>query len=221
MRIGTKLAIGYSAIGFTVVAASICAVTSTEQQLTALGRAPSELLSETTRLSALSESAIEESYAYVVSNEPGERDSSESKAAEFGRRLRALPNVASDSKGSFSRLLKAERAFTGARHVLFADFDRSKSVSRSAYEQYEEAIDELTSAMNEVIEAQTRAVKGAQKRALTMIRTSTAIIVGIAVLALALSLVVAVILGRHITRPLSQLRDAAVAFGAGFDVDVT
>jgi|HubBroStandDraft_1064217.scaffolds.fasta_scaffold17151_3 signal transduction histidine kinase/CheY-like chemotaxis protein len=215
LRLQTKLIASYVVLGTLVTALSLVGGHLVQAQGARERLQRSEILRATWELGALVNSAAEESFSFVLMGDPEEEKRATSKldaARTSGRDLSSTEALTPDERATLDMVAAGTERLRHAAAGVFDDYRRDGVVSAARYAGYEAEIDGLTDRL-----AQVRALAHAEnaRSAARIRRLCDELTMLIGVVSVGLAAAIGIVLSRRATRPLLELRDAALAFGAG------
>jgi signal transduction histidine kinase/CheY-like chemotaxis protein len=215
LRLRTKLIASYVALGTLVTALSLVGGHLVQAQGARERLQRSEILRATWELGALTNSASEESFSFVLMGEPEEEKRATSKldaARTAARDLSSTEALTPDERATLDMVAAGTQRLRDAAAGVFGDYRRDGVVSAARYAAYEVEIDGLTDRLAEV---RTLAHAENTRSAARIRRLGDELTMLIGLVSIGLAALMGSILSRRATRPLLKLRDAALAFGAG------
>jgi two-component system, sensor histidine kinase and response regulator len=211
----TKLAASYIALGVCIVLLTLAAGTHVERQAEHRRANRFDVLDRIEKLWALTASASEEGYSYIISGEAEEAEKCLGKidAAISGiDALCARDELAPAERDAAASALVALRSLRELAAGVFERFAVVHAFPAEDYHAYDRAIDvaaDQVSRLDDVASAQT-AKDAAMDRAT---RDRLTLLIGL--VAVLIAIVAGIGFGRRLARPLIALREAALALRAG------
>jgi two-component system chemotaxis sensor kinase CheA len=210
-----KLTLSYLLVGIAVTVLNLYATDRTEQAAARVRNARTESLQHAQQLLSVANSAFEESFAYVLSGEPAEKESCLGKMLMLAVQHKALmqrPDLGAE---------ELAQATTADLHIhdvlehtreLFREYETRGSVRPEMFVAYERSIDALSESAKELL--RVIAAKAANDDRMTR-RATTLTIFKIGSVAVFATGLLGMLFGRSVTKPLQSLGAAATAFGKG------
>ena len=208
--VGTLVLFGASFTILTLLAAQVVRLTLDRGQAR-----QTMVVREAQEIMALTSTAAEESFSYVILAEPSEKRQAIEKLAAAHDRAVALasqPDMSPERRQALTRVFGALEQQRLAAEAMFASFDSTHEVSRDHYDAFERCIDESSALIRSLDET----IIDDQQHALASVRGRYASsMLGVGLAAMVLAIVVGRLVGRRIARPLVELREAVTAYGEG------
>ncbi len=217
LSINAKLTISYAAIGSTIVLACAVAVLSLRTKVTEFSDFHVPVLHAIQDLETRAYAATEESFSYLVSGDPSQKQQFNDKVAEFDKQLASFYSTARldrpagiEERGLYEKIVASHRSRLGYAKELFREYEQTGTAHRS-FAAYESAVDDLSAALHASVELERRELASAHRLALGALWTSERLIGAIGLAALILSIVI----GRTIGTPIvKRIRDLAATAAA-------
>src|SRR5580700_4168479 len=215
LRLQTKLIASYVALGTLVTVLSLFGGRLIQAQGARHRLQGIEMLRATWELGAFVNSASEEAFSFVLTGELQEEEKAISKldaAHMVARNLSFDGEMTPEERSSLDQVAAGADRLRQAATGIFDDYRRDRAVSAASYGAYEAEIDGLTDRLAELrgIALAENARSAARAR-----RISDELTVLIGMLSVGIAAAIGSVLSRRAARPLLELRDAVIAFGAG------
>jgi signal transduction histidine kinase len=205
----------YVALGVALTLAALAAGRYARLRVDALHERHTAVLRTVEEVAALAGSAAEEGFSFVLAGDPEERELATGRLAQAEAVVHQLENTGTLSVTESAALDRVRLALARRRQAaagMFDSFSRHHAVARADYEAYDQAIDATVDAI--ALLRQDVLDEGAREQ-LSAQRTSDLLTLAAGLAALAGAVVGGGIVSSRITKPLLELRNAAVAFGSG------
>src|ERR1700694_186507 len=131
MKIQVRLTASYAVIGVSSAAASFAAVKQIESTQTRVGQFQSDRLDTVEKLDVIANGSFEESFAYVLSGESGEKELFHGRATGIGRTLGGFtelqgPGGSQESRALVQQIASAHAELMGLAEKMFEGRERNR-----------------------------------------------------------------------------------------------
>ncbi len=215
LGIRAKLIMSYLAVGLALAALNVVATHWVQERTAKAATARTVTLSAAEGFLGDVGSAFEEGFGYLLSADGAEREACLAKLATLDRGIGALlqrSDMDDDRRVPLQALRETTELAAESARQMFDDYESDHKVHDPSYKAYEASMDNASARVRLVIASM-------QQRGLddehTAHRRTRYVILGIAVAATLLAVLVGGAFGHRLTRPLIDLRDAAVSLGHG------
>ncbi len=228
MTIGQKLIAGCLAIGLSISLASVLSVSPLTAGLDAVGQFHAPALQQIQHMHAESKDAIQESFAYIVSGEAIEKQEFLTWAKRFDAEAQRFWRIArfdaleeATERTLFERIVVKQKTLVENANVMFEEYDIGGSVRQATFHAYEDTIDTFASVIRELVSIEKHDAEEAQQFAVGLLKRAKWQLYVIGILAIVITSGIGYGFSRTITRPIKDLKDAAITIGQGnFDLRV-
>ena len=203
MKVGTRIISGFVVLGIFIIVTSYIGVQPIEKKLKEIGGFHSAALFSIQSLNSALTGAVEESFAYVVSGDIHEKEEFLQWAEHFNQTAKEFHQLArldrpgeEEEKALFEKVVSEQSVLVKHAKTMFEEYEGTGAVSSKIFQQYEEAIDGVTTTLNKFVGIEKAEVEHSHQVALDIIQRSQETIYGVALT----SLILAVGLGIFISR---------------------
>jgi signal transduction histidine kinase/CheY-like chemotaxis protein len=212
MKVGTRITLGFVVLGIFIITAIFLSARPLENDLKGIGGFRSEGLYSIQLLNSKLNGAVEESFAYVVSGDTHEKEEFLKWAEHFKQNPKEFFPIAEQTIGElgdtrekeervlYEKITSGHIVLVKQAKIMFEEYEETGTVSNQVFQQYEESIDFITTALNKAVEIQKEEMEHLHRTALDKINRSEKIIYGVAFI----SLVLAIGLGFIVSKVISQ-----------------
>ena len=222
MKVGTRIISGFVVLGIFIIVTSYIGVQPIEKKLKEIGGFHSAALFSIQSLNSALTGAVEESFAYVVSGDIHEKEEFLQWAEHFNQTAKEFHQLArldrpggEEEKALFEKVVSEQSVLVKHAKTMFEEYEGTGAVSSKIFQQYEEAIDGVTTTLNKFVGIEKAEVEHSHQVALDIIQRSQETIYGVALTSLILAVGLGIFISRTISRPLLKLQQAATSIGRG------
>ena len=222
MKVGTRIISGFVVLGIFIIVTSYIGVQPIEKKLKEIGGFHSAALFSIQSLNSALTGAVEESFAYVVSGDIHEKEEFLQWAEHFNQTAKEFHQLArldrpaeGEEKALFEKVVSEQSVLVKHAKTMFEEYEGTGAVSSKIFQQYEEAIDGVTTTLNKFVGIEKAEVEHSHQVALDIIQRSQETIYGVALTSLILAVGLGIFISRTISRPLLKLQQAATSIGRG------
>lgn len=212
MKIGIRIILGFAVLGVFMVIANFLSVRPLENDLREVGGLRAQGLYSMQLLNTKLNGAVQESFAYVVSGDTHEKEEFLSWAEHFKQNQKKFFPIAEQTIGAlgetreeeervlYDKIISGHIVLVKQAKIMFEEYETTGTVSSQVFQQYEESIDLVTTALNKAVGIQKEEMEHLHRTALDRINRSEKIIYEVAFI----SLVLAIGLGFIVSKVISQ-----------------
>jgi len=212
MKISRRITLSFLVFGIIIYAISLIGVKVIKPRLEEMGNFNDRYLYPIQTMESKLVGAVEESFAYVVSGETGEKEEFLEWAEEFPEASKPVYEILKSEAGSgkekiiFSRIISKQKLLVKTAGEMFAEYERGGEVSSEIFHEYENYIDDLTTDFALLVKVEKTAMKESHALTLATINNSLNWIYGIGILALIFSLGMGSFISRSIVNSIKKLQ---------------
>lgn len=212
MKIGIRIILGFAVLGVFMVIANFLSVRPLENDLREVGGFRSQGLYSMQFLNTKLNGAVQESFAYVVSGDPHEKEEFLNWAEHFKQNQKKFFPIAEQTISAlgetreeeesvlYDKIISGHIALVKQAKIMFEEYETTGTVSSQVFQQYEESIDLVTTVLNKAVGIQKEEMEYLHRTALERINRSEKTIYEVAFI----SLVLAIGLGFIVSKVISQ-----------------
>jgi signal transduction histidine kinase len=227
MKISTRIILSFVTLGVFIIIASVLGVWPIETHFKKPGGFRSDALYSIQALNSKLNEAVEESFAYVVSGDSHEKEEFLQWAESFQQNpekhfsfteeiIKELGETREEEeKTLYNKIISQQSVLVKHAKTMFTEYEQNGSVSSQTFQQYEEAIDLVTTALDKAVAIQKEEVEHLHTIALNAIDHYKKLIYGIAFISIILAAGLGYIVSKTISTPLQKLQQALAAVGKG------
>lgn len=222
MKVGTRITLSFVVLGIFIITAIFLSIRPLENDLRGIGGFRSEGLYSLQSLSTKLNGAVEESFAYVVSGDTEEKEEFLIWAEHFKQNQKNFFPIAEqtidalgeareeEERALYDKIIAGNIVLVKNAKIMFEEYEKTGTVSSQVFQQYEENIDFVTTALNKALEIQKEEMEHLHRTALDRINRYEKTIYAIAFISLFLSIGLGVSLSKTITKDGMELANKAL-----------
>lgn len=212
MQTGTRITLSFAVLSIFIITAIFLIIRPLENDLKEIGGFRSEGLHSIQSLHTKFNAAVEESFAYVVSGDTHEKEEFLQWEAHFKQNPKKFFPIAEDTIDAlgedreeeervlYEKIITEHIVLIKHAKTMFEEYEKTGAVSRQVFQQYEESVDFVTTALNKAVEIQKEEMEYLHQTALEKINRYEKTIYAIAFISLFLSVGLGVSLSKAIAR---------------------
>ncbi len=222
MKVGTRITLSFAVLSIFIITAIFLSVRPLENELKEIGGFRSEGLHSIQSLHTKFKAAVEESFAYVVSGDTHEKEEFlqwEEHFIQNPERFFPIAEQTINALGEFreeeervlyEKIIAEHIVLVKQAKTMFEEYEKTGTVSSQVFQQYEESVDFVTTALNKAIEIQKEEMEYLHRTALERISRYEKTIYAIAFISLFLSIGLGVSLSKAIAKNELELANKAL-----------
>ena len=179
MRINRRIVLSFTALGAGVSMACFVALIPTRSRVTSAGDVHAPALHAIQGIEAGVRSAVEESFAYLVSGQEVGREEFQHWADGFDEQAERFAVMAhldrpeeQQEAALFERIRQEQRRLVERASVMFSEYAATGSVRQTTFTAYEASIDSLASDIEEFVVIERAEIDQAHGLAMTTLRSA-------------------------------------------------
>lgn len=224
MKVGTRITLSFAVLGIFIITVIFLSVRPLENDLSGFR---SESLASLQSLNTKFNGAVEESFAYVVSDDIHEKEEFLQWTEDFKQNQKkffplAEPTI--DALGEFreeeervlyDKIISEHIVLVKYAKIMFEEYEKTGTVSSQVFQQYEEKIDLITAALSKAVAIEKEEMEHLHRTAVSRINRYEKTIYGIAFISLFLSIGLGVSLSKIIAKDGVELANKALQIEIG------
>jgi hypothetical protein len=222
MKVGTRITISFVVLSILIITAIFLTIRPLENDLRDLGGFRSEGLHAIQSQNSKLNAAVEESFAYVVSGDTHEKEEFLNWAENFKQNANKLfPNdeqtineLGEDREEKervlYDKIISRQIFLVKQAKIMFEEYEKTGTVSSLAFQQYEDSVDFISSALNRAVEIEKEEMEYLHRTALEKINRYEQTIYAIAFISLFLSLGLGVSISKAFAKNKLELTNKAL-----------
>ncbi len=227
MKISHKLILALLGVCLPLALASVVVTFFIHRQIRELGSFHTASLYVIQSIRSEAMGAVEESFAYIVSGDPKEKQLFFEWAGGFAGRMGDFERIAKPEppnetvEREFKRkILSGQKSMVERAVAMFREQESRGKMSAAAFNGYEEAVNQLRADIDGLIRHEKHEVDATQEKAVRLIRYSESAILFLAAGSAMLAILAGIFVSRTISRPISKLKAATGQIARGdFEVE--
>jgi signal transduction histidine kinase len=222
MKVGTRITLSFVVLGVFIITAIFLSIRPLENNLRDLGGFRSEGLNTIQSLNTKLNAAVEESFAYVVSGDTHEKEEFLQWAEHFKQNpekffpgdeevIEALGDTREEKERVlYDKIISRHIVLVKQAKIMFEEYEKTGTVSSQAFQQYEESVDFISTALNKAVAIEKEEMEYLHRTALERISRYEKTIYAIAFISLFLSLGLGVTVSKAIAKNELELSNKAL-----------
>lgn len=214
MKIGTRVTLSFVVVGIFIITALFLSLQPLAINLKEVGGFRSEGLHSLQSINSKLKSAVEESFAYIVSGDVQEKEEFLYWVKDFKQNARHLfpyneqeieelgGNRENGEMALYDRIISEQLVLVKQAKIMFEEYETTGSVSGKTFQQYEATVDLISNALDKAVKIEQEEVEHLQRIALEKIDRSEKVVYVASVITLAL----AIGLGFFASKTISQAK---------------